>query len=62
LIVWPPEDKVMPFAHARRLAELMPDARLVEVEDAYTLVSLDQPAAVAEAIMGFVRGEAAQAA
>ena len=33
----------MPMAHARRLAELMPEARLVELEDAYVLVQLDQP-------------------
>ncbi len=44
LIVWAREDKLMPIEHARRLAELLPQARLVEIDDSYTLISEDQPA------------------
>jgi pimeloyl-ACP methyl ester carboxylesterase len=50
LVVWAEGDKVMPPAHGRRLAELLPQGRLVEIADSYTLVPLDQPAALAEAI------------
>jgi len=54
LVVWAAEDRVMPPEHGRRLAELLPDARLVEVPDSYTLVPLDQPAALAGAVRDFV--------
>jgi len=54
LVVWAAEDRVMPPEHGRRLAELLPDARLVEVGDSYTLVPLDQPAALAGAVRDFV--------
>ena len=43
LVVWASEDRVMPPEHGRRLAELLPDARLVEIADSYTLLPLDQP-------------------
>jgi hypothetical protein len=35
--------------HGRRLAGLLPDARLVEIEDSYTLIMRDQPEAFARA-------------
>jgi pimeloyl-ACP methyl ester carboxylesterase len=54
LVVWAAEDRVMPPEHGRRLAELLPDARLVEVADSYTLVPLDQPASLAGAVRDFV--------
>ena len=54
LVVWAAEDRVMPSEHGRRLAELLPDARLVEVPDSYTLVPLDQPASLARAVRDFV--------
>jgi len=54
LVVWAAEDRVMPPEHGRRLAELLPDGRLVEVHDSYTLVPLDQPAALAGAVRDFV--------
>jgi pimeloyl-ACP methyl ester carboxylesterase len=44
----------MPPAHGRRLAELLPQGRLVEIDDSYTLIGLDQPSRLAEAIRGFV--------
>jgi pimeloyl-ACP methyl ester carboxylesterase len=54
LVVWAGEDRVMPVEHGRRLAELLPDARLVEIADSYTLVPLDRPAELAAAIRTFV--------
>ncbi|MGW3288709.1 alpha/beta fold hydrolase, partial [Streptomyces sp. NPDC001002] len=36
LVVWASEDRVMRPEHGRRLAELLPQGRLVEVEDSYT--------------------------
>jgi pimeloyl-ACP methyl ester carboxylesterase len=64
LVVWATEDRVMPLEHGRRLAELLPQGRLVEIADSYTLVGLDQPARLVEAIRPFVaaRGRAATAA
>ena len=55
LVVWTPEDRVQRPEHGRRLAELLPDARLVEIRDSYTLIMRDQPHAFAEAIRRFVR-------
>jgi pimeloyl-ACP methyl ester carboxylesterase len=53
LIVWAREDRVMPPEHGRRLAGLLPDARLAEIEDSYTLIPLDQPARLAQVIREF---------
>lgn len=44
LIVWATEDRIFPIALGRRLAETIPNATLVEVEDSYTLITEDQPA------------------
>jgi pimeloyl-ACP methyl ester carboxylesterase len=55
LVVWASEDRVMPPEHGRRLAELLPQGRLVEVPDSYTLLPLDQPARLAEVIRDFMR-------
>jgi pimeloyl-ACP methyl ester carboxylesterase len=55
LVVWTPEDRVQRPEHGRRLAELLPDARLVEIADSYTLIMRDQPHAFAQAIREFVR-------
>jgi pimeloyl-ACP methyl ester carboxylesterase len=54
LVVWAAEDRVMPPAHGRRLADLLPQGRLVEIADSYTLIPLDQPAWLAEVIARFV--------
>ncbi|MTE13198.1 alpha/beta fold hydrolase [Nocardia aurantiaca] len=56
LILWSSAGKVMPREHGRRLAELIPKARLVEIDDAYVLSMLDQPDAVAAAISEFLIG------
>jgi pimeloyl-ACP methyl ester carboxylesterase len=45
----------MPPEHGRRLADLLPQGRLVEVDDAYVLSMLDQPARVAAEIGAFLR-------
>jgi pimeloyl-ACP methyl ester carboxylesterase len=53
LIVWASQDRVMPPEHGRRLAGLLPGSELVEVDDSYTLIPLDQPARLAQAIRDF---------
>jgi len=53
LVVWASEDRVMPREHGRRLAELLPRGRLVEVADGYTLLPLDRPAELARLIAEF---------
>jgi pimeloyl-ACP methyl ester carboxylesterase len=58
LVVWASEDRVMPLDHGRRLAELLPHGRLVEIADSYTLIPLDQPAKLAAAVREFVRESA----
>jgi pimeloyl-ACP methyl ester carboxylesterase len=50
LVAWARHDRVIPPEHGRRLAALLPRARLVEIDDSATLVPLDQPAALATAI------------
>jgi pimeloyl-ACP methyl ester carboxylesterase len=55
LIIWASQDRVMPPEHGRRLARLLPQARLVEVDDSYTLISLDQPQRLAQLIREFTR-------
>jgi len=53
LVVWASDDRVMPPEHGRRLAGLLPEARLVEVADSYTLIPLDQPARFASLLREF---------
>jgi pimeloyl-ACP methyl ester carboxylesterase len=55
LVVWAAEDRVMPPEHGRRLAEILPQGRLIEVPDSYTLIPQDQPGELAYAIRQFVR-------
>ena len=61
LVVWTPEDRVQRPDHGRRLADLMPDARLVQIPDSYTLIMRDQPEAFARAVREFVRADLAKA-
>jgi pimeloyl-ACP methyl ester carboxylesterase len=56
LVVWAAEDRVMPPEHGRRLAELLPAGRLVEVADSYTLVPEDQPGELTRLLREFVAG------
>ena len=53
LVVWASNDRVMPPEHGQRLAELLPHGRLVQAEDSYTLIPLDQPAMLAQVIPEF---------
>ena len=61
LVIWASEDRVMPPAHGRRLAELLPQGRLVELDDGYTLLPLDRPAELARLIGEFARPAAPSA-
>ncbi|WP_226486707.1 alpha/beta fold hydrolase [Streptomyces parvulus] len=54
LVVWAVEDLMMPRAHGRRLAELLPRGRLVEVEGARTLIPADQPELLASLLREFI--------
>jgi pimeloyl-ACP methyl ester carboxylesterase len=40
--------------HGRRFAALLPQARLVEIDDSYTLIPEDQPIVLARQIREFV--------
>jgi pimeloyl-ACP methyl ester carboxylesterase len=62
LVVWASEDRVMPPDHGRRLADLFPQGRLVEIADSFTLVPLDQPVRLAALIRGFARDPTRQPA
>lgn len=53
LVVWGKQDKMMPPQHGRRLAELIPGAELLELDDCGTLIPIDQPRALAEAVRRF---------
>jgi pimeloyl-ACP methyl ester carboxylesterase len=53
LLAWAPEDRFFPLEHARRLAAIFPDARVVEVPDSRAFVSLDQPERLAALIRDF---------
>jgi len=55
LVIWAAEDRVMPPAHGRRLAALLPHGRLIEIADSYTLIPEDQPGELARAIRQFIR-------
>jgi pimeloyl-ACP methyl ester carboxylesterase len=54
LLVWGQECRFFPPEHAQRLAADFPRATLVSVPGARTWVAIDNPAAVADAIAGFV--------
>src|SRR5204863_8599152 len=54
LLNWPPDDPVFSYDRARRLTEMLPDARLVDVEDSRGFVSEDQPKRLAEEIAHFI--------
>jgi len=55
LVIWALEDRVMPPAHGRRLAALLPHGQLIEIADSYTLIPEDQPGELARAIRQFIR-------
>lgn len=54
LVLWGRRDRVMPPEHGRRIAGILPQARLEELEDTGVLVQLDQPQELARLLAGFV--------
>jgi pimeloyl-ACP methyl ester carboxylesterase len=60
LVLWSPDNRVMPPAHGRRLAALLPRARYAEIPGAYVLSTLDEPEAVARRIGEFLAAPAAK--
>ena len=54
LVVWSAEDRVMPRDHGAKLAALLPDARLVMVDDSYVLVQRDRPGELGRVLREFV--------
>ncbi|MEU6099108.1 alpha/beta fold hydrolase [Streptomyces flaveolus] len=57
LVVWALEDLMTPRDHGRRLTELLPQGRLVEVEDTRTLIAEDQPELLTSLPREFVAGK-----
>ncbi|GAA4090550.1 alpha/beta fold hydrolase [Nonomuraea soli] len=54
LVVWATEDRLIPAGHGERLTALLPDARLVEIGDSYTLIPEDQPRILCSALRRFL--------
>lgn len=55
LLAWAPGDRFFPISYAERLADGMPNARIVRIDGASTFVSLDQPERLADEIATFVQ-------
>ena len=51
-------DQLTPVSHARRLAELLPDARLEVLPDAGHMANMEQPAAFNDALGRFLQRHA----
>jgi pimeloyl-ACP methyl ester carboxylesterase len=62
LLAWAADDKFFPAEHARRLAAILPDARVEMIDRSRTWVMLDQPARTADLIAELARRVAAQPA
>jgi len=62
LLAWAADDKFFPVEHARRLAAILPDARLELIAGSRTWVMRDQPARTAHLIAGLARRAAARQA
>lgn len=54
LVVWGAEDSMMPVAHARRLARMLPAADLEIIDGAATLVPEDRPEEFARVLLSFL--------
>lgn len=54
LVAWADDDRIFPQHDADRLVELLPDAELVRIPGARSLLPLDQPALLADAIRQFL--------
>lgn len=55
LLAWATEDRLFPFSLAERFTEILPDARIVPIEDSYTFVTEDQPQRVVDAVVEFLQ-------
>ena len=62
LLAWAEDDKFFPVDHARRLAEILPDARVELIHASRTWVMLDQPERTASLIADLARVAAARPA
>jgi len=56
LLAWAEEDRLFPLSLAHRLAEILPNARVVQIADSYTFVPEDQPDVLADLILRELRG------
>ena len=54
LLVWAARDRLLPSAYAARWRELVPQAQLAEVEGSGHMLPLEQPEAVAKALLDFL--------
>ncbi|GAA3376783.1 alpha/beta hydrolase [Streptomyces sannanensis] len=54
LVVWATEDLMMPREHGRRLAELLPQGRHMEIADSRTLIPEDQPEQLSAMLREFI--------
>jgi pimeloyl-ACP methyl ester carboxylesterase len=55
LLAWAEEERLFPVSLARRLAEVLPDARLALIADSYTFLPEDRPAELAALVVEFAR-------
>jgi pimeloyl-ACP methyl ester carboxylesterase len=62
LVAWGQDDRFFPPELGHRLSVTLPNARLAPIADSRTFVAEDAPEALADAIRGFVRETAPQAA
>ncbi len=62
LVIWGRQDRVVPFAESAALLRAMPRARLAPIDSAAHLPHLEQPNAVAGAVLRFLRGGSTQPA
>ena len=62
LVAWGQDDRFFPPELGHRLSVTLPNARLEPIADSRTFVAEDAPEALADAIRGFVRETAPQAA
>ncbi|MGN6257585.1 MAG: alpha/beta fold hydrolase [Solirubrobacterales bacterium] len=53
-LLWAPGDKYFPIKYAERLVGEVPNAEIVQIQDAKTFVPLDQPQRVADEIAAFM--------
>jgi pimeloyl-ACP methyl ester carboxylesterase len=53
LLAWATDDKLFPLEHARRLAEILPDARVETIAGSRTFSMIDQPDRLAALVADF---------